>query len=89
LQWSERQEITADPNSLAQALINALDTLFPNQGLEDSAAQNIEKAVDTWFNQVHPSSDGGEWVIGLTLYSALETAQRPLFNAELFYRIQG
>jgi hypothetical protein len=128
LQWSERQEITANCDSLAQALTNALDilfpaagrlsastatfgvfyayelagdstlpaqslvgktpvTLYPNRALQDLVAQEIQGAVDTWFNRVHPSSNGGEWAIGLTLYSALETAQRPLFSAELFYRI--
>ncbi|WP_250626862.1 hypothetical protein [Pinirhizobacter soli] len=62
-------------------------TLYPDGPLA-GAAQVLAKAGEGWIDNFQPAFDGGSWILSVTLHSALESAERPLFTAELFYPIK-
>lgn len=81
-------ELAGDSTLFNNSLVGKTPvTLYPNQALEDGVADSIDAALKVWYAKNRPAMNGGEWAFGLILYSALESAQRPIFSAELFYRI--
>lgn len=47
--------------------------------------QQIITAVDSWYSQVRPVTTGGEWLIGLNLYSSVDgQLDRPLLELPVF-----
>jgi hypothetical protein len=48
----------------------------------------LAEAGQRWIDTFQPAFDGGGWMLGVVLYSGLESAARPLFSADLFYRIK-
>jgi hypothetical protein len=80
-------ELVRDLDSQNNSLLSKLPVaLYPNQPLA-GAAQALAGAVQTWTDNNHPASAGGGWLFSVILYSGLESSARPLFSAELFYRI--
>ncbi|HWX64796.1 MAG TPA: hypothetical protein VNZ27_00075 [Rhodanobacter sp.] len=80
-------ELVRDLGSQNNSLLSKLPVaLYPNQPLA-GAAGALAGAVQTWTDDNHPASAGGGWLFSVILYSGLESSARPLFSAELFYRI--
>jgi hypothetical protein len=63
--------------------------LYPNQQLGPGTATAIANAVAAWQADNQPATQGGEWVLSLTLFSQIDpSAQRPLLALErLVYRL--
>lgn len=79
----------AGGSSPGESLVSKLPVaLYPNQPLA-SAAQAMADAVQTWTRNHHPATRGGSWLFDVILYSGLETNTRPLFSAELSFRLGG
>lgn len=53
--------------------------------LATGTVQQIITAVQTWYDQVLPVTTGGEWMIGLNLYSSVDgQMDRPLLELPVF-----
>jgi hypothetical protein len=72
-------ELSLDPLDPTRALISTTPVyLYPDHPLDAQTAGVVQGAATHWEGIAHPIVDGGEWVFSLTLYSSLESEQRPL-----------
>lgn len=76
----------ADPSNSLKSKMPA--SLYPNQTLSATLTGEIQAAITAWDAKMNSNKSGGEWTFSLTLYSAEETALRPvLVIDEMYYRI--
>lgn len=72
-----------------ESLVSKLPVaLYPSQPLA-GAAQALADAVQTWTHNHHPATQGGGWLFDVILYSGVDNGTRPLFTAELSYKLGG
>lgn len=72
-------EMSVDPLDAAHGLISTTPAyLYPDSTLDLQTASLLQAAVKQWQGQRQPVIPGGEWLFALTLYSSLESEQRPL-----------
>jgi hypothetical protein len=81
-------ELKANPQGPALNLTSIVPiALYPDQPLSDLLSTQLARAVDTWKDRIKPGSEGVGWVFSLVLYSAMESAKRPLLSIDqLYYR---
>jgi hypothetical protein len=77
------------PDGGGDGLITYLPVgLYPNQQLGTGTATAIANALTAWDTAIQPATQGGEWIVSLTLYSQIDSgARQPLLVLDrLVYR---
>jgi len=83
-------ELKANPQEPALNLTSIVPiALYPDQPLNDDLATQLAQAVEKWKGRIKPGSEGVGWVFSLILYSAMETAKRPLLSIDQLYYREG
>jgi hypothetical protein len=82
-------ELLADPHPAVPLVTYLPIALYPDQQLAATTGAAIQAAVDSWIAAQAPSSNGGEIVVSLSLYSQIQNRQKlTLLTIErLVYRL--
>jgi hypothetical protein len=83
-------EMVAPSSTDPEGLVTYLPvTLYPNQASSSNTTANIAAALTAWQSASLPAQANGEWVIGLSLYSQIDPAQKELLMSveSLIYKL--
>ncbi|MGZ8220287.1 MAG: hypothetical protein ACXWT0_01430 [Methylobacter sp.] len=82
-------ELISDPADPSKSLTSRIPVaLYPDQILTSSTGTDINNALSSWQSQYKPSTEKGEWIFSIILYSAMDSVKRPLLSLDqVFYRI--